>query len=194
MSSTSPAPDSAPEDLLAHGPKAMTVDAITATAPRKKPGLTFVLVGVVAAAVLFAGGLVVGHASAASAATPAATGFAGRQGAGGTGGTGGAGAAGARANGGGFTSGKIASVNGSTITVTTTAGTTVTVSTTDTTTVLKSTKIDLSGLAVGDTVTVVGTPGSSNTVAARAITDGVAGLGGFGGGAGGQAPAPGTSN
>jgi hypothetical protein len=188
MSSTSPAPGIPPEDLLAHGPKAMTVDAITATAPRKKPGLTFVLVGVVAAAVLFAGGLVVGHASAASAATPAATGFAGRQGAGG------AGAAGARANGGGFTSGKIASVNGSTLTVTTTAGTTVTVSTTDTTTVLKSTKIDLSGLAVGDTVTVVGTPGSSNTVAARAITDGVTGLGGFGGGAGGQAPAPGTSN
>ena len=179
MSSSTPTPDGSPEDVLAQSPSAMNRDTIEVVPPRTKPSLTLVLGGVVAAAVLFAGGLLVGPATRASAA-PAGNFAAGRQAfQAGQGATPGARAGAGGGGGGGFTSGKITAISGSTITLTTSAGTTITVTTTDATTVSKTVATTLSGLAAGDTVTVIGAAGSNNSIAARAITEGAAGIGGF---------------
>jgi Domain of unknown function (DUF5666) len=185
---TTPTPEngSAPEDLLARRPIGLESTPVAAAAPRGKPSLTIVLGGVVAAAVLFAGGLLVGHATGTSAA--AATGRGGAAGfAGGNRVPGATGRPGGTGAGGGFTAGKIASINGSSITLTAADGSTVTVTTTGSTTVSKTAASDLSALAVGDTITVIGQK-SGTSVAAQAISEGAGAFGGFGGGA--RTPVP----
>jgi len=191
MTSSIPAPEGSPEDLLAQRPSGIQGPP-AASAPRTRPGLTAVLGAVVVAALLFAGGLVVGHATSASAAT--ATGRGGPGLAGGRFGAGGAregapGAPGAQGGfaGGGFTSGDITAISGTTVTIKAPDGTTTTVTTTPSTTVAKTVTTDLSGLKVGDRITVIGQKDSSGNLAARAITEGT---GGFGGARGGAVPAP----
>jgi hypothetical protein len=181
--STTPAPNGIAEDLLAQRPAALAGSDPVAAAPRGKPSLTRILVGVVGAAVLFAGGLLVGHTTGASATAqtgPGANGMPG--GAGGYDGTTG-GAAGLAGGPGGFTSGEIASIDGSTLTITTSDGTTVKVTTSSDTTVSQTTDADVSALAVGDTVTVVGQTADDSSVTAEAITEGSTGFGMPGGAA-----------
>ncbi len=194
MTSSIPAPESSPEDLLAQRPSGIQASPAPSgpgAAPRAKPGLTLVLGGVVVAALLFAGGLVVGHATSASAATPTGRGgaglaagrFAGGAREGATGAQGGFG-------GGGFTSGDITAISGTTVTIKAANGTTTTVTTTPSTTVSKTVTTDLSGLKVGDRVTVVGQKDANGNVAAQAITQGTGAFGALGGARGGPAPAP----
>lgn len=168
--STTPAPNGIAEDLLAQRPTALAASAPIAAAPRSKPSLTMILVGVVGAAVLFAGGLLVGHATGSSATAQTGPGANGMPG-------------GAGGSPGGFTSGEIASIDGSTLTITTSDGTTVKVTTSSDTTVSQTTDADVSALAVGDTVTVVGQTADDSSVTAQAITEGSTGLGMMGGGA-----------
>jgi hypothetical protein len=113
--------------------------------------------------------------------------FGGRQGQNGAGGAGGA-------AGGGFATGTITSVDGSTITIKKSDGSTVKVSTSDSTTVTKSSTAKVSDLATGDSITVVGQADASGNVTATRISEGQGGLGGFGGGFPGGAPsgAPGA--
>lgn len=179
-----PAPAPRAEDLLAQRPAALSQPDPVAMAPRPKPTVTKILAGVVGAAVLFAGGLLVGHSSASAATTQAgsAAGQAAR--AGGFGGTAG-GTAGATGRG-GFTAGQIASIDGSTITITKSDGTTVKVTTSSSTTVSQTAKTDVSTLKVGDPVTVIGPTAADSSVTAQAITEGASGFGGAGGGAGAQ--------
>lgn len=189
MTSSIPAPEDSPEDLLAQRPSGIQTPP-AGPAPRTRPGLTVVLGTVVVAALLFAGGLVVGHATSASAATATGRGGAGL--AAGRFAPGGAregfpgGAQGGFA-GGGFTSGDITAISGTTVTIKAADGTTTTVTTTPSTTVSKTVTTGLSGLKVGDRVTVIGQKDASGNVAARAITEG---NGAFGGARGGSAPAP----
>ena len=110
---------------------------------------------------------------------------------GGTAPAGGAPAGGRGGPGGGFTAGQIASIDGSTVTVTTRAGSTVKVTTDASTTVQVTKQIALSDLAVGDTVRVVGTVDGS-TVAAQSIQRGAL-TGGFGFGFGGGPPPQGSA-
>ncbi|PVU82506.1 hypothetical protein DDP54_05230 [Cellulomonas sp. WB94] len=169
------------QDLLAQRPAVLAGPAPIAAAPRRRPSLTMILGGVVGAAVLFAGGLLVGHATGSSTTAqtgPGANGMPG--GAGGYGATGGGIAAGGGSGSGGpggFTSGEIASIDGSTLTITTSDGTTVTVTTSSDTTVSQTADADVSALAVGDTVTVVGQTADDSSVAAQAITEGSTGFG-----------------
>jgi hypothetical protein len=168
------APNGLAEDLLAQRPAVLGESAPIAAAPRGRPSLTMILVGVVGAAVLFAGGLLVGHTTGSTATAqtgPGANGLPGSAGgygaaAGGTGG-----------GPGGFTSGTIASIDGSTLTVTASDGTSVKVTTSSGTTVSKSAAADVSALAVGDTVTVVGQTAADSSVTAQAITEGSTGFG-----------------
>jgi len=172
-------------DLLAQRPAVLDGSDPVAVAPRRRPSLTMILAGVVGAAVLFAGGLLVGHATASSATAqtgPGANGMPGDAGGfraadGQLPGGGGVGAGGP----GGFTSGEIASIDGSTLTITTPDGTTVKVTTSADTTVSQTTDADVSALAVGDTVTVVGQTADDSSVAAQAITEGATGFAGPGG-------------
>jgi len=180
MTSNTPGTDPAetPEDLLSQRPAALDQRTVERHVPRKKPGLTAVLGSIVAAGALFAGGLLVGHATGTSATTSQAVGAFG--------------APGDRANGesgfggGGFTSGEITAIDGSTVTIKASDGSTVTVSTTDGTTVTTTTDASVSDLGVGDTVTVIGSTDSSGTVTAQAITEGATMVGG--GQLPGQAP------
>ena len=175
--STTPASNDVAEDLLAQDLLAQRLEALAgaapiAAAPRGRPSLTMILAGVVGAAVLFAGGLLVGHTTGSSTTAqsgPGANGLPG--GAGGDDGAAGTGRPG------GFTSGEIASIDGSTLTITTSDGTTVKVTTSTGTTVSKSAATDVSALAVGDTVTVVGQTASDSSVTAQAITEGSTGFG-----------------
>ena len=81
--------------------------------------------------------------------------------------------------GGNFTSGEITSVDGDTVTLTLDDGSTVTVTTsTDTTVTVEG---EVSDLATGDTVTVIGETDDDGNVTATSISEG-AGLGGFPGG------------
>lgn len=193
-----PTPGPGPEDLLAQRPATFSDPGRLPAPPTGRPSLTTVLAGVVVAALLFAGGLLVGHATSASAAAPigraglagGARAFGGGAGAGGGAGglAGGAGGGAGRAGaGGGFTAGQIASISGSTLTVTKADGSTVTVTTTPSTTVTQTTQSSVSGLKVGDTVTVVGPSAADGSVAAQRIS---AGIGGFGAGGRGGAPSP----
>ncbi|HEX5331806.1 MAG TPA: DUF5666 domain-containing protein [Cellulomonas sp.] len=169
--SSIPAPNDVAEDLLAQDllaqrPAVLAGSAPIAAAPRGRPSLTMILVGVVGAAVLFAGGLLVGHATGSS--TTAQTGPGANGMPGGAAGTGGPG---------GFTSGEIASIDGSTLTITTSDGTSVKVTTSSDTTVSQTADADVSALAVGDTVTVVGQTADDSSVTAQAITEGSTGFG-----------------
>lgn len=179
----------AADDLLAQRPAAIAEPVRAATPPTGRPSVTAILAAVVVAAVMFAGGLLVGHATSASAvAQGTAGGLAGNgRGFGG----GGAGRTGGTAGQGGFTAGKITSIDGSTLTITTTDGKTVKVTTTSTTTVSKTTQSDVASLATGETVTVIGPAAADGSVAALRISEGTAGFGGQGGGARpGATPAP----
>jgi hypothetical protein len=181
------APGTGPEDLLAQRPAMLSDPGRLPAAPTGRPSLTSVLAGVVVAALLFAGGLLVGHATSASAAAPPAGlaggarafagGGAGGAGAGGGGLGAGGGAGRAGGAGGGFTAGQIASVSGSTLTVTKADGSTVTVTTTPSTTVTQTTQSGVSALKVGETVTVVGPAAADGSVAAQRISSGTGGLG-----------------
>lgn len=93
-----------------------------------------------------------------------------------------------------MTVGTVASRNGSTIVVKTTAGKSVSVATASTTTVRLTTKIALADLAKGDTVTVTGAT-ANGTLTATAIRRGDDGFGFGPGGAGGPGAfgAPGTT-
>lgn len=151
--------------------------------PKRKLSPTIALGSVVAAGALFAGGLLVGNHLSDSSATsrfPNAP----------------AGFATARAGGaspGGFTSGTISAIDGTTLTVTATDGTAVKVATSSTTTVTRSAASDVASLALGEQVTVIGAT-ANGTVTAQAITEGTGGLG-FGGDAGGPGgqPSPGAT-
>ena len=92
--------------------------------------------------------------------------------------------------GGGFTSGAITAISGTTVTIKATNGTTTTITTTPSTTVSKTVTTDLSGLKVGDRITVIGQKDANGNVAAQAITQGTGAFGALGGGRGGPAPTP----
>lgn len=178
----------------------MTNETSTSAQPPKKSGkrwITPVLALVAAAAIGLFGGVLIGHntASAATGHGFASGGFGGGGGAAGGGGAG-SGGAGGFAGRGGFTSGTIASIDGSTITLTLADGSTEKVTTTSTTTVSKTEKTTLSGLATGDKVTVIGPKGSDGSVTATAVSEGGALGGGFRGGAraGGGAGAAGSGS
>lgn len=173
MTSNTPGrhPDTPSEDLLGQRPAALEKRAAERPVRPKKPGLTAVLGGVVAAGALFAGGLLVGHSTGASATTSQAAGSFGAPGARASGDTGFGGGSG------GLTSGEITSIDGSTVTLKASDGSTVTISTTDGTTVRTTTDATVSDLGVGDTVTVIGETDSSGTVTARAITEGATAIG-----------------
>ena len=162
------------QDLLAQRPAVLAASAPIAAAPRGRPSLTMILVGVVGAAVLFAGGLLVGHTTGSSTTAQTGPGANGMPG----------GAAGGTAGGPGrFTSGQIASIDGSTLTLTTSDGTSVKATTSSGTTVSQTADADVSALAVGDAVTVVGQTAADSSVTAQAITEGSTGLGMMGGAA-----------
>lgn len=175
---TTSAPNGLAEDLLAQRPGVLAESAPIAAAPRGRPSLTMILVGVVGAAVLFAGGLLVGHTTGSTATAQTGPGANGLPG-----GAGGYGAAAGGTGGGpgGFTSGTIASIDGSTLTVTASDGRSVKVTTSSGTTVSKSAAADVSALAVGDAVTVVGQTAADSSVTAQAITEGSTGFGAPGG-------------
>jgi hypothetical protein len=161
------------------------------------PKVTAILGVAVVAAATFLGGIEAQRQWGGTSSNAAGNGFAARLAAGGAAGTGTAGAnggagaqsAGARgANGfpggagGGFTSGTVKLVKGTTLYVTTTDGNTVKVSVPAATTVTKTVTTKLAALKPGDTVTAVGTAGSDGVIKAARVTVGAAGgLGGFGG-------------
>ena len=186
-----PVPAVGTEDLLAQRPATIAEPSRAATPSGGRPSLTAILAAVVVAAVLFAGGLLVGHATSASAsAQDTAGGFAGG-GRGFGGGYGGAGRPGGAGGAGGFTAGQIASIDGSILTITTSDGKTVKVTTTSSTTVSRTTQSDVASLKTGDTVTVIGPAGADGSVAAQRISEGTGGLVGQGAGARpGATPAP----
>jgi hypothetical protein len=140
-----------------------------AAAPTRRKWITPALALVAALAVGLAGGVLIGHATAASAQASGG-GFARGLGGGGQGFGGGGGGDGFA--GGGFTSGTIVSINGSTIVVKSLNGTEKTVTTTSTTKVTKTAPSSVSALKAGETVTVVGTVGANGDVTATTVAEG----------------------
>lgn len=174
---STPPPASPPSEPVAN---------IAVPAPRRKwltPTLALVAVLVVG---MF-GGVLIGHATAASAQGAAAGGFSRgpNGGAGGTGGTGGAGFAG-----GGFTSGTIVSISGTTMVLKAQDGTTKTVTTSGSTRVSKTSTTTLSALKAGQRVTVIGAAASNGDIAATSVSEGARGFGGRPGGAAGAVSGP----
>jgi hypothetical protein len=148
--------------------------------------VTPVLAIVVALGVGLFGGILIGqHTGTAASASGVRAGFGGGNfgGTGGTGSTGGSTARPGSGFAGGFTSGTVVSVSGDKMVIKTTQGTDVTVTTTPSTTVTKSSKVSLSDLKAGESVTAIGQPDSSGNVTATTVTEGgVTGrFGGFGG-------------
>jgi hypothetical protein len=129
-------------------------------------------------------------AGANGAARTGANGAGGAQGAQGAQG----GAGGFLGRGGGFTTGTVKLVQGSTIYVTTTDGNTVKVTVPSSATISKSVTEKVSGIHPGDTVTAIGTTSNGVVKAATVRIGDIGGLGGFGrragaqGGANGQTP------
>lgn len=96
---------------------------------------------------------------------------------------------------GGFTSGTIVSIDGTTITVKASDGTQKTVTTSDTTKVTKTSASSVGALKKGETITVIGEAGSDGSVTAATISEGAGLRGGFGpGGAGSNATPPATDS
>lgn len=152
----------------------------TATVPRRKwltPALALLAVLVIG---VF-GGILIGHATASTAQASNVGGLPPGFGGGAGGGTGGS-AGGAGFAGGGFTSGTIVSITGTTMVVKAKDGTQKTVTTSDTTRVSKTTTTTLSELTAGQSVTVIGAAGSNGDIAATSVSEGAL-TGGFGGGA-----------
>jgi len=169
------------------------------------PRITVILgVGLLAAATFLAGieaqkqwgGSSSSGNSGRFAAFAAANGGTARTGANGTqGGTGAQGAGGFfRRGGGGFTTGTVKLVQGSTIYVTTTDGNTVQVTVPSTATISKSVTEKVSGIHPGDTVTAIGTTSNGVVKAATVRVGDLGGPGGFGGGFGRPAGAQGGTN
>jgi hypothetical protein len=123
-------------------------------------------------------------AAGGGAVTGTATGGNGTQG-------GAAPGAGGFRTGGGFTTGTVKLVKGSTLYVTTTDGNTVRVSVPAATAVTKTVTTKLAALKPGDTVTAIGTAGSDGVIKAARVTVGNAGFGGGFGGFGRRAGANG---
>ena len=119
-----------------------------------------------------------GGAAGATGGAGTATGTAGAAGAGGPG------AGGFAGRGGGFTTGTVKLVKGTTLYITTTDGNTVKVSVPAATAVTKTVTTKLAALKPGDNVTAIGTTGSDGVIQAARVTVGTAGFGGFGGGFG----------
>lgn len=166
---------------------------------RKLRWITPTLAIVAALAVGIAGGVLIGRSGASANQGSFARGqFGSGQGAGqfGSGQGGGTGRQGGGFTGGGFTSGTIVSIDGTTITVKTADGTQKTITTSSDTKVTKTSASSVDALKKGETVTVIGQPGSNGDVAAATISEGAAGLrGGFGrGGANATPPASGSGN
>ncbi|WP_394771723.1 hypothetical protein [Lacisediminihabitans sp.] len=177
---TTPAPASAPQPSAPQ--------PTPPTAGRK--WLTPTLALVATLAVGLAGGVLIGHATAASAQASGPAGF--TRGLGGTG----EGAAGGGAGGfagGGFTAGTIVSVSGNTIVVKSQDGTEKTVTTTGSTRVTKTTKSTVADLKAGETVTVIGQTGSNGDVTATSVAEGTLRQFGARPGGAGAPTAPGTN-
>jgi hypothetical protein len=156
---------------------AFSAGAATPTARRKWLTPTLALIAVLVVGVF--GGVLIGHATASSAQGAAASGFP-RGLNGGTGGAGGAGFAG-----GGFTSGTIVSISGTTMVVKAKDGTQKTVTISSSTRVTKTLSASVSDLKAGQAVTVIGATGSTGDIAATSVSEGARGIGGRLGGAGG---------
>ena len=158
-----------------------------AVAPaRKLRWITPTLAVVAALAIGIAGGVLIGRSGAAAGQGNFARGqFAPGQETG-------------QQGGGGFTSGTIVSIDGTTITVKAQDGTQKTITTSSDTKVTKTSASSVDALKKGETITVIGEAGSDGSVTATTISEGAGGLrGGFGrGGAGGTAtpPASGSGN
>jgi len=188
MTTDKPGPSRVPnaEALLSTRPTGLdNQPAPRASGPRTKPTPTTILVGVVAAGALFAGGILLGDHMSSSSSQSAFPGLpsglsSGRANGGGLSGSGG----------GGFTAGEITAVKDGTLTIKSSDGTSVTVKTSSDTTVTRSEKSEVTSLAVGEQVTVIGQT-ADGAVTAQAITEGAGGFG-LGGGPGGQAT-PGAS-
>jgi hypothetical protein len=159
--------------------------------PRKRSAKTWVAVGAGVAALTAAS--VVGINVASSKMSTATAASATNGGPGGQfGGQGGPGGFGGQGGPGGGQGGTIASIDGSTITITTRDGSTAKVETSASTTVSKVVTGAVSDIKTGDNVTVMGTSTGDAAVTAARITDtGTVADAGFGGGqppAGGELP------
>jgi hypothetical protein len=139
----------------------------------------------------FIGGALVqrGRQPAAGAAQQAATGFGARPGAGPGAGPGAAGPVTAGGGGAAPVAGKVSSVDGRTLYVTTSQGTTVRVRTNPSAKVTRTAKSSVGAVHPGDSVVIIGSTATSGTVTAAQITatangvtpGGFGGFGGFGG-------------
>jgi len=187
----SPSGDRMPEPPAAT-PSVAPVAAPIAARPRSMRWLTPTLAIVAALAVGVVGGVFIGRSGAAHAGPGT---FARGQFVGGNssqiqGGSG----AGRSFAGGGFTTGKIVAIDGTTITVKAQDGTEKKVTTSDKTRVSKTTTSSVGALKKGETVTVIGATGSDGTVAATSISQGAGLRGGFGARPGGAATPPASGN
>jgi Domain of unknown function (DUF5666) len=171
-----PAPDPAPASAAAPG--------------RKLRWITPTLAIVATLAIGIAGGVLIGRSGASANQGNFARQFASGQGTG-------TGQQGGDFAGGGFTSGTIVSIDGTTITVKDSDGTQKTITTSGSTKVTKTSTSSVGALKKGETVTVIGETDADGKVAATTISEGDAGLrGGLGrpGGAGGTATPPATDS
>jgi hypothetical protein len=174
----------APESTPATTPAtSATASAPTSAIAKKKGAGRFITPALVLVAVLgigIFGGVLIGQ-NTASSSQAAGPGQGGQTAPGG--GTGGTAPDGATGGMGGFTSGTIVSVEGTTIVLETSDGEQVTVNTSDDTSVTTAEESDVASLATGDTLTVVGEADDAGDVTASTITEGATtGFGGMGGG------------
>jgi hypothetical protein len=129
-----------------------------------------------------AGAFAARFANAGGAAGAAGTGTGTGTGTNGAAGAGAPGAGGFAGRGGGFTTGTVKLVKGTTLYITTTNGNTVRVSVPAATAITKTVTTKLTALKPGDNVTAIGTAGSDGVIKAARVTVGTVGFGGFGGG------------
>lgn len=192
-------------EIHASEPPVPASDLLPPKRSKGVPRITAILGVVLLAAATFLAGIEAQKQWGGSSSNARGAGFAGRFAAGagvagaggagaptGTGTTNGAGAGGGgflgRA-GGGFTTGTVKLVKGTTLYVTTTDGNTVKVSVPAATAVTKTVTTKLAALKPGDTVTAIGQAGSNGVITAARVTVGTAGFGGGFGGFGRRAGA-----
>ncbi len=137
----------------------------TPSGTRSRKWLTPALALVAVLAVGLVGGVLIGHATAPAAR---ASGFS----RGANGAPGGARAGAARFAAGGFTSGTIVSISGTTLVIKAPDGTHKTVTASSTTKVSKTTSTTVSALTAGQKVTVIGPSGANGDITATAISEG----------------------
>jgi hypothetical protein len=157
-------------------PTAASPTPIEPPARRKSPTrfITPALALVAALGIGLLGGVLIGQNTASATSAVGAPGQGGFPGDGDGTGSAPGGAAG------GFTTGTVAAVDGSTVTLELADGPTVKVTTTDDTTVTTTDEAAVDDLAEGDSLTVTGEADADGNVAATSITEG-AGFGGRGG-------------